>query len=329
MSEKKIIVTDYDYVDIELERKLVEAQGFRFGAGHAVTEDQAIEIARDADGLLNQYVRITRKVTEALPNCRVICRYGIGFDNIDLGAATDAGIVVCNVPDYCLEEVSNHSVALIMALDRRIVAGTDEIRRGTWDYSVLKPVPAAERQIVGIVGMGNIGRRVARKMGAMGYGCIAYDPFVPGEVFREWGAAKVELDDLLSRADIVSINSALTPENRHLIGRRELELMKPTAFLVNTARGGLIDQNALTEALQAKRIRGAGLDVLEQEPPAKEDLLLSLDNVIFTPHLSYYSEQAIERLRTGAVEAVMAVLRGKMPKSVVNPAVLKKVKLDQ
>ncbi|MGQ9629962.1 MAG: C-terminal binding protein [bacterium] len=323
-----IAVTDYDYPSLDLEERAVKAAGGRLIAGHSKNEEDIIELAREADGLLNQYVPITERVFQALKNCEVVCRYGVGVDNVDLEAATRHGVVVCNVPFYCLHEVSNHALALILALTRKVVAANSQVKGRIWDFNRLKPVFGSEGRTVGIVGFGNIGRLLARKVKPLGYRCVAYDPYVEDKVFKEEGVERVNLETLLREADIISLHAALTKETYHLIGERELKMMKPTAFLVNTSRGKLIDQGALYRALRDNIIAGAGLDVLEEEPPRPDDPILSLDNVIFTPHLAFYSEESFVRLRTTAVESAIKVIKGEMPQSVVNKDVLKKIKLN-
>jgi D-3-phosphoglycerate dehydrogenase len=320
----KIVVTDYDYPSIDLEEEMIKGAGFGFQAGHAKTEDEAIAIASGADGVIAQYAPMTERVLESLPRCKVISRYGVGLDNVDVEAATRQGIIVCNAPRYCINEVSNHAIALMLALSRKVVAANAEIRRGIWDAVGLAPIMDPAAQVVGVVGLGNIGRTLVKKVIALGNPCIAYDPYKDEDLFRSLGVERVDLEALLRKADIVSLHTSLTKETYHLIGEEELSMMKPTAFLINTSRGKVVDQKALYRALKEKRIAGAALDVLEEEPPTKDDPLLSLDSLILTPHLAFYSDDSIRRLRTTVTGSVIQVLRGETPEYVANPDVLKR-----
>jgi D-3-phosphoglycerate dehydrogenase / 2-oxoglutarate reductase len=322
VDRKTIAIVDYDWADLSIEEPLVAEAGLRLVSSHAATEDAVIEAACEADGLVVQYAPITGRVLDALAGCRVISRYGIGVDTVDLAAATRRGIPVCNVPDYCFNEVSDHAVALIMGLIRRVFKANDQVKRGMWTLEGLMPIPSSDRCVVGIVGFGNLGRIVARKMIALGYRCIAADPFVADDIFTEAGVERVALGELLAAADVVTLHAPYTKETLHLIGKKELARMKPSAYLVNTSRGKLVDSRALCEAVRAGRIGGVALDVLEEEPPNVSDPLLSLENVYFTPHLAFYSTESMTRLRTMTVRAVIDVLSGREPHSVVNREVL-------
>lgn len=329
MSQFTIAVVDYDYLDIGIEKEIVEGSAGELVYGHAQTEDEVIEIARNADGIINQYASITRKILAALPKCKVVSRYGIGVDTIDAEAATDLGVVVCNVPAYCIHEVSDHALALMLSLSRRIVKANNQIKKGGWDFSLLTPIFPAQKCTVGIVGLGNIGKCFAQKVKALGYTCIATDPYIDAQIFIELGVKQVSLPELLKSSDVVSLHVPLTEETHHLIGVQELEMMKPTAILINTARGKIVDQEALAHALKSSTIAGAGLDVLEAEPPAPRDPVVGLENAIITPHIAYYSEESIVRLRSITTRSAIAVLQGVMPYAVVNPEVLKRIKLKE
>lgn len=329
MGKKIIAIVDYDYPDLSLEIDLIEAAGFAVRTGHAETEDDVVEIANGADGILDQYAPITRSVLERLPACKVVSRYGIGVDTIDYQAASDFGVVVCNVPGYCVHEVSNHAVALMLCMCRRVLAGNAQVKRGEWEFSELTPILAADRSIVGIVGLGNIGKSFAAKAKALGYRCIAYDPYIPESVFTEHGVHRVDFADLLERADVVSLHLPHNDETHHLIDEAALGRMKQSAFLINTSRGRIVDQAALCRALKQNEIAGAGVDVLEDEPPDAHDELLSLSNVVITPHIAYYSEQAYIKMRSTTAQSAVDVLKGRMPFSVVNADVLEKLNLTE
>ena len=318
----KVVVTDYDYPSIQLEEEMIKEAGYHFQAGHAKKEDEIIALVSDADGVISQYSLITDRVMESMQRCKVISRYGVGLDNIDVEAATRRGISVCNVPLYCIHEVSNHAIALMLALSRKVVDANSAIRNGTWDAISLSPVMDPTVQVVGVVGLGNIGQSFAKKVMTLGHPCIAYDPYKEDDLFGSMGVERVDLDTLLRRADIISLHCSLTEESHHLIGKKELEIMKPTAFLVNTSRGGVVDGKALYQGLKEGLIAGAGIDVLEEEPPPKDNPLLSLDNIILTPHLAFYSDDSIKRLRAITTDSVIQVLQGKTPENIANPEAL-------
>jgi D-3-phosphoglycerate dehydrogenase len=244
---------------------------------------------------------------------------------IDLDAATERGILVCNTATYCLDEVSNHALGLLLMLNRGLMHDVDSLRSGGWFRSTSTPPRRLAGQRLGIIGLGHIGRLVASKARGLGLDVVASDPYVSG---CEDGTALVDLDELLSVADFVSVHCPLNASTHHLLGRRELGLMKPTAFLINTARGPIVDQATLVEALSERRLAGAGLDVFETEPLPADDPLRALDNVILTPHSASWSVESSAECRRIAVEHVMTVLHGGVPTDVVNRAVLKRVHAD-
>ncbi|MEA2513539.1 MAG: D-3-phosphoglycerate dehydrogenase / 2-oxoglutarate reductase [Thermomicrobiales bacterium] len=299
------------------------------------TEDDLIALARDADAILiSSREPITRRVVENLPRCKVIARHAVGIDRIDLDAAAEHGIVVTHVPDYCTAEVADHTLSLILALNRRIVAFDQDLRRGAWvehrhmmDRILRGPIPPLRELTLGLVGIGRIGSAVAERARPFGMSIIAADPDLEPSVIRDRGAEPVALDELLARADIVSIHCPLTPETRGLIGERAFGLMKPSAFLVNTARGPIVDISAATAALENRRIAGAALDVVDPEPLPADSPLYRLDNVILTPHAAYYSERSVKVLRAETLKETLRVLRGQCPRTVANPAVLQRVNL--
>ncbi|MFS8514741.1 MAG: C-terminal binding protein, partial [Planifilum fulgidum] len=285
--------------------------------------EEVIAACRDADAILNQYAPLGRRVVEALNRCRVIVRYGVGVNTIDLAAATEKGICVANVPDYCLDEVSDHALALLLNLARRITAADRLVKRGEWDFKRAAPVRRLRGQTVGLVGFGNIPRVLAAKLKPLGFRLIAHDPYVPRSVAEERGVTLVSLDRLCREADIVSVHAPLTAETRGMIGREQLRSMKPRAYLINTSRGPVVDEGALLEALREGWIAGAALDVVEEEPIRPDHPLLSMEQVILTPHMAWYSEEAMEELRTKAAEAVREVLQhGRYPRYLVNREVM-------
>lgn len=316
----KVVVTDYDYPSLDLERKVLAAIDPEFVGAQCTTEEEVITAARDADGILNQYAPITERVIKSLDRCKVICRYGVGVDSIDVEAATDRGIIVANVPDYCVDEVSTHAVALILACARKVPYLSGTAKKGKWDFTVGKPIFRSQGRVLGLFGLGRIAKAVVRKAKGFDFQITAYDPYISE------ANEKVELvsfSELLSKSDFVSIHAPLTEETKHAFGKAEFKAMKKDAYLINTARGAIVDEFALYQALKEGSIAGAALDVMEKEPPDSNNPLLKLDNVIITPHISYYSEESYAELKTKAAQAVLDVLKGELPKAIVNPQVVK------
>lgn len=285
-------------------------------------EADIIERTHDADGLIVSGSRITRRVMSALKNLKVIVRTGVGYDVIDVPAATDLGIVVVNIPDIWTREVANHAVGLLLAWNRKIPTLHNEVKSGTWQSRVPGPTGSLHGETVGIVGFGNIGRAFARRMAAFEMHVIAYDPYVDNAQFTALGVERVfSLEELAARSDYVSVHTLLNAETRHLIDEAFLRQMKPTACLINTSRGPVVDEQALIRALQEQWIAGAALDVREQEPPEPECPLSHMDNVILTPHAAYFSTPAVAQVPRRCGEEVARALTGQRPLHVVNPEV--------
>ena len=293
------------------------------------TEDEIIAAAMNADAIITVGAQITRRVSASLPRCKVIVRYGIGYDTIDVPGATDAGILVVNIPDFCLEEVSSHAIALMLALARKLLPLNNLVKQGKWVEAMrsMAPMGPIHGQTLGIIGCGNIGRLSAVKAKPFGLRILGYDPYLDKEVARSAGITLVPLPELLREADYVTLHPLLNDETRHIIGEKELHQMKRSAFLINTARGPVVDEAALVRALQDRRIAGAGLDVFEQEPIAADSPLLKMDNVILTPHSAFFSDAAYARLRRSVGQEAARVLGGRWPKHVVNVDVKPKVPL--
>ena len=317
----RIVITDCDHPSVEIERAILSEIAPELILANCNTEDEVIEEAHDADGIINQYAPITRKVIEALKKCKVIARYGVGVDNIDVEAATEHKIIVANVPDYCIDEVSTHAMALILACARGITLLNSKIKEKRWDFTLAKPLFRTQGKTLGLFGLGRIARMVAQKALGFGFKIIAYDPYVPRV---DDGIKLVEFSQLFSDSDFISIHSPLTEETRHSFGENELKAMKKTAYLVNTARGSIIDEKALYKALEGRWIAGAALDVMEKEPPDWENSLLKLDNLIISPHISFYSEESYVELKTKVAQAVLSVLKGELPRAIVNPELVKR-----
>ncbi|HSB07205.1 MAG TPA: C-terminal binding protein [Thermodesulfobacteriota bacterium] len=319
----KVVITDCDHGGIEEERKVFDRVGAELIWAQAKEEGELIQVCKDADGLLNQYALMTRKVLENLPQCKVIARYGVGVDPIDLRAATDLGIIVANVPDYCVDEVAVQAVTLLMALIRKTVFFDQKIRAGHWDFTEGGPIHRIRGMTMGLVGSGKIGSEVAKIVSSLGVRVIAFDPYIQK---AEGGVELVDLDTLLKESDFISIHCPLNESTRHLIGEKAFRKMKRKPLVVNTSRGPIIDERALAEALKQGLVSGAGLDVLEKEPPDSENPLLKMENVIVSPHVAFYSEESIRELNRRTAESVADVLLGKWPRSVVNREVRGKTK---
>lgn len=316
---RRVVVTDYDYPSMELEHAVINGAGFELIPLHLRSAEEIVSACRDAEVVLNQYAPLTESVFAELPHLRAVVRYGVGIDHIDLAAATRHGVVICNVPDYGVEEVSDHALSLVLSLLRRIVLLDRLVRRGVWDVSLAGAVPRFSGVSLGIVGLGRIGSSMARKAGALGMRVLAHDPLLPEANFRALAAERLSLRSLLERADAVSVHVPLTSETRHLIGRPELALLRPSAVLVNTSRGPVVDEIALADALRQGLLAGAAVDVLEHEPPSPDHPLLGLDNVILTPHAAWYSAESAITLKRLAAEEVVRILRGEPPRCPLNP----------
>ncbi len=303
--------------------------------GAVETEDELISIAHEADALLiSSREAITPHVLTNLKNCKVISRRAVGLDRIDLDTAAELGIVITHSPDYCTNEVADHALAFILTLNRRIVEYDQDLRLGAWtnhQYMMNRilrgPIQPLRELTLGIVGFGRIGRAVAKRALPFGLTLIATDPYISAEDAAASGARLVSLDELLQTADIVTLHSPLTPETQGMIGAREFGLMKPSAVLVNTARGPIVDLPAAVAALTNRTIAGAALDVVYPEPLPLDSPLYQLSNVILTPHAAYYSEQSRKQVRIDALNGALDVLRGRQPRTVANPKVLDRVAL--
>ncbi|MEK5444654.1 C-terminal binding protein [Fredinandcohnia sp. FSL W7-1320] len=329
MKKFKVVLTDYEYDTLEPEMRVLEQLNAEIITAQCKTEEDVIHIAKDADGIIHQYAPFTKRVIDQLENCKVIARYGIGFDTVDIDAATEKGIFVTNVTDYCLDEVADHAVAMLLTLARKIVTLNNSVKSGEWDYKVSKPIYRLKNRALGLVGFGNIPRNVAKKAQAFGLKVIAYDPFVPAEVAEEMNVDLVELDELCRRSDFISIHTPLNKHTRGMVGFEQFNLMKKEACIINTARGPIIDEQALIEALEQKKIAAAALDVLEKEPINSDHPLLRMENVLLTPHVAFYSEESEMDLKQKTAQNVVDVLKGQLPKYLVNRSVQEKFSLKR
>lgn len=324
-SKFKVVIIDHRFASIQIQEKVLSDIDAKLVVGQAKTEDEIIEIARDAHGILVARSNITAKVIQALQQCKVMVRYGVGVDNIDVPAATQKGIMVSNVLDYCVEEVADHALALIFSLARKVVFSARRVQAGEWSIQNLKPLKRISGQTLGIVGYGRIGKMLATKASAVGFRVIAYDPFVGKVGSEDSGISFVSLESILKESDFVSLHAPLNAETREMINEENIRMMKPTAAIVNVSRGALIDENALIRALKEKRLAGAGLDVLVSEAADSSNPLQTMEQVIVTSHTAFYSEEAIEELQQKAAQKVVSALSGQIPEPLVNPEVLKKI----
>ena len=316
----KVVITDYVWESLDVEKKTLGEMA-ELVALKTKKPEEFLDAAKDCDALLNTYAGpITADVMSKMPKCRIIARYGIGVDTIDLEAATRAGIIVTNNPTYCIEEVAEHTLALLLASARKIAFYDRLVRSGRWEVPPGKPIFRLVGRTLGLVGFGNIAREVAVRAAAFGMRVHYADPFVREGQFASPGE-KVELDTLLREADFLSLHPPLTPDTRKMMNDRAFSLMKPSAFLVNCSRGPVVDTEALVRALDAKRIAGCALDTTDPEPLPDPHPLRGRENVIIAPHVAWYSEQAMAGLQAGAPGEVRRVLCGEWPVNVVNRAV--------
>lgn len=313
MPSFRVVLVDQVFPDVELERSVLATVGAELIV--AKPSDDPIGLAGDADAILTTYFPIDAKAIDRLQRCRIIARYGIGVDNIDVAAARERGIVVTNVPDYSVEEVAAHTLLMILAVLRRLVAASQNATLGDWDIKSLRPIPRFSELTVGIVGLGRIGRRVAALLRPLGPRLIGYDPFIAEP--PDGIDAKADLGGLLQEVDVLTLHLPLSSDTHHLLGAEQFAAMKPGAVLVNTSRGGLVDTPALLDALHTRRLGGAALDVLEHEP---DDAARVADapNVLLTPHMAYYSESALHEAQQKAATQIVKVLSGGSPDYQVN-----------
>ncbi len=330
MSQFKVVHTSAPpNAPLPLEREgLGEFADCLVSYGNLATPEDLIAHCHDADAILVPGARFTRDVLARLERCRALVRYGIGYDTIDVPAASEHNILVVNIPDFCLPEVANHALALLLACAKKIVRLDRWVRAGQWGDRggafrppFLSPMGQIHGQTVGLVGFGQIARQFARRLAALDARVVAFDPYVPPEQAAALGVELLPLDEVLRRSDYVSIHVPLTPETRGLIGADALALMQPTAYLINTSRGPIVDQAALIAALQDGRIAGAGLDVFETEPLPPDSPLVALDNVVLTPHTASFADETFRVMFRRVGEEAARALRGQMPNTPVNPQI--------
>ena len=285
-------------------------------------KDALLNAVRDAAVLVDIARPIGADIIDAMEKCELILTLSVGYDCVDVAHATEKVIPVCNTPAYCTDDVANHAMTLILSLSRKLEIIIPRTRAADWEYKYTKPIFNYTNKVFGIIGLGKIGRAIVPKAKGFGMSVTAYDPYVDDDIFRQLGVERTyELHDLLELADYVTIHAPLTAETRGMIDEKALAAMKKRAVIVNTARGHIIDEKALVNALKKGTIAGAGLDVLQQEPPTPDEPLLSLDNVIVTPHIAWYSEESFVRDMAQGMDELIRVVNGKRPRYIVNPEI--------
>lgn len=324
MAGWKVVVTDYIESDLDWEAEELAKAGMELHAYQLKFRPEAEVLGKiaDADIIVVNMVQMTESILSRLTQCRLLIRHGIGYDNVDVAACTRYGIPFAYQPDYCKEDVAEHAIALIFACARKIVWSRDVLSRssaaGQWDFSGLFPIYRLDSKTLGIVGVGRIGSRVLRKLRTFGFRILGNDPYLSEARRAELDLQFVDKETLFRQADFVTVHTPLTAETRHLVDATALAWMKPTAYLINTSRGPMVDEEALVAALRSGQIAGAAIDVYEQEPPPPDHPFFGLDNIVLTPHLGWASEEAGWEIRRSIVADILAAAAGKPARNVVN-----------
>ena len=322
MAQLQVGVSDSVFPNLDPARAVLSKIGAQLNLAEEAKPEAIMRVAKDADALFATYAKITADMIRQMTRCRIISRFGIGVDNVDIPAATERGIVVTKVPDYCIDEVSDHAMALLLAAVRKIPLANSMVHAGRWEMPAVVPIHRLRGTVLGLMGFGRIPQLVAPKAQSFGMQVVSYDPYVPKGVFENAKVRGVEFKELLKISDYISIHSPLLPETTGLFNAEAFRQMKPHAYSINTARGPIVDEAALAAALDAGQLAGAALDVMAKEPPQNSPLL-GRPNVIVTPHTSFYSEESLVDLQTKAAEEVVRVLQGQAPRNPVNPEALK------
>lgn len=326
MAKYKVYISDYDYPDNAIEKSILEPIGAEVIGLKCKTGEGLADQAGDADAILQQYAKINRSTIEKLKKCKIIARYGVGVDILDVKAAYEHGMVVTNVPDYCIDEVADHAITLSFMLVRSIQKYNASVHAGSYqwqDWNV--PIQRFRGGVYGLIGFGRIAQNLARKLAVFGFETIAYDPFVSESFMHTCGVTKVSLEELLTTSHIVNVLTPYTKDTHYIINAEALNMMRTDAYLIGVSRGKCIDNAALYHALKNRIIAGAALDDPEEEPMKMDNWspnnnpLFTLDNCIFTPHTAYVSKQSMEECRRVASENVKAVLLGQKPFDLVQP----------
>lgn len=321
MSKFKVVLTDNIFPDLIIEREMLDKVDAEL---IEVTDPATLaDEVKDADAVINTYAEMTPDIINGMEQCRMIIRNGIGVNTIDVDTCNEKGIMVGNIPTYCIEEVATHAISLMLTLNRRIFLYNDSVRSGVWDVKKGTPINSVVGATLGLVGFGRIPRLINERAKALGMNVLAYDPFVTAENAAEAGATKAEMDQIIAESDFISIHCPLTPDTKGMFNYDAFKAMKDSAYIINTARGPVINEPDLVKALEENLIGGAGLDVLMEDKGQTDHPLYAFDNVIITPHAAWYSEQAILRRRTQTVESVIEVLEGREPHSFLNKGKMK------
>jgi D-3-phosphoglycerate dehydrogenase len=310
MPRTLIAITDSVFPSLDPAKQALARLDPEYRMSKSSAADDILAAARDADAVLVTYAKLPGELLRQLTRCKAIGRFGLGVDNIDLPAAKECGIAVNYVPDYCLREVSDHAMALLLALARKVTLSNKLVQSGRWEVPPIVPLRRLEGQVLGLIGFGNIPRTLAPKAQAFGLKVITHDPYVSKDILAQTGVEGVTLDDLLGRSDFISVHAPLLPATRGLVNAAAFAKMKKGALLINTARGPLVDEAALVAALDSGHLGGAALDVVTTEPLAKDSPLVGRDNVILTPHTAFYSVEAMDELQTKCASDVARVLSG-------------------
>ena len=321
MARFKVVVVEHGYASIDCERDIIAKAGGELISANHLPLEKAVALAEDADGVLFRRGQIPAEMIRRFRRAKGIVRYGIGIDNVDLTAATEAGIIVGHVPAYCVDEVSTHAIAMLLACVRKLVAMQERMHRGEWDVHRVDPIYRVAGKTLGIVGFGKLGKTVARKLAGWDLRLLAADPFAE----PAHGVKIVDLATLCRESDFISLHAPLLPETRHLISDAQFALMKPCVMLVNTARGPVLDTNALLAAIESGKVAHAALDVFEEEPLPANSPLRSHPKILVTDHMAWYSEESQAELQRTAAEEIATICSGRLPGSIANPEVLYKL----
>jgi D-3-phosphoglycerate dehydrogenase len=321
---RQVLITDFAWKDLKVEEEILTQAGIAIHVAKTASEDELLQLAPAADGILTCWKPVNGKVISQAGRCLSIGRFGIGLDNIDVAAATDAGIIVTNVPAYCIDEVSDHAMALLLACTRKIAFYDRNIKAGSYDLQAGTPLFRLRGKTLGIVGFGRIGSALSLKARAFGLNVIVYDPNIDSDKISQAGASAVSFPELLKRSDFISIHVPLSVETARLFDYNAFREMRASAIIINTSRGDIIDSAGLLAALNEGLIAGAGLDVLSQEPPAAGDALIGHPKTVITPHAAFNSEESLVDLRKTAATQMAEVLCGRKPQNIVNADVLKR-----
>jgi len=318
-SNPTVVVTDWAFADLDVEARILEAHGVELTARQCKTETDLVELCAEADAVITQFARVNANVVSAMRKARAIVRYGIGVYNVDLETARERGIPVCNVPDYCIDEVADQTLAFILATTRQVVTHTNHLRAGKWGLATPVAGMKALRDLtVGVVGFGRIGREVVKRLTPFKCGMLVFDPMVPFVEIEKLGACAVSFEEVLKNADVLTLHCPSTTQTRKLMNRETFAKLKAGAIFINVGRGDLADPDALTAALQNGQLSAAALDVFDPEPIPASHPLLAMPNVILTPHIASCSVPAVKKLRESAANLALAAVRGEALPTIVN-----------